>query len=95
MTDEFDATRRTREPFDDPVTGDQTVPDQDSARQPEADLAAPEMATAGVTSGLPGEVFAKPDPDQPAEGRRDQAETYRDPGEAGREADADAATRAR
>ena len=93
MTDQFDPTRRGREPFDDPVTGDQTLPGDEGGREPGAETRASQAAAAGMTSGLPGEVFAKPDPDQPVEGRRDQPETDRATEEQrGREADADEAT---
>jgi hypothetical protein len=64
MTDELDPTKR-RDPFDDPVTGDQSLPEQPPGRVPGADVAASQVANAGTTTGLPGELFAKPDPDQP------------------------------
>ena len=94
MTDQFDPTHRGREPFDDPVTGDQTVPSgEQPSREAGADVAASQAANAGMTSGLPGELFAKPDADQPVEGRRDQPETDKAlESELGREADADEAT---
>jgi hypothetical protein len=94
MTDQFDPTQRGREPFDDPVTGDQTVPSgEDRSREAGGDAAASQAANAGMTSGLPGEIFAKPDADQPVEGRRDQPETDKAlESERGREADADEAT---
>ena len=78
MTSQADPKHQTRKPFDDPVTGDQSLPDQPPGRETGADVAAAQAANAGMTSGLPGEIFAKPDPDQPVEGRRDQAETQRD-----------------
>ena len=92
MTDQFNPTRR--EPFDDPVTGDQTVPTgQSRDREAGGDVAATQAANAGTVPGLPGEIFAKPDPDQPVEGRRDQPETDKALDAArGREADADEAT---
>jgi len=97
MTDQLDPTQRTREPFDDPTTGDQRLPSEPSGgREAGAAAGASQAANAGMTSGLPGELFAKPDPDQPVEGRRDQPETNRETAgeqsERGREADADEAT---
>ena len=96
MTDELDPTKRTRDPFDDPATGDQTVPGDVGGREAGADVAATQAANAGTTSGIPGELFAKPDPDQPVEGRRDQPETNketdREQSERGRAADAESAT---
>ncbi len=94
MTDQPDPTKRTREPFDDPVTGDQSVPSGNNPdREAGGDVAATQAANAGMTSGLPGEIFSKPDADQPVEGRRDQPETDKAlESERGREADADEAT---
>ena len=67
------------------MTGDQSLPDQPPARQPGADLAASQAAGGGGSpTGLPGEMFAKPDPDQP--------ETPPEQSAPGREADADSAT---
>ena len=82
MTDDIDATRRTREPFDDPVTGDQTLPERPPGRVPGADAAVAPVAGSGALAGLPGEMLAKPDPSETPPGQS----------EAGREADADAAT---
>ncbi len=77
MAKQVDPRQQTREPFDDPFTGDQELPEQPPGRVPGADGAAPQAANAGQTTGLPGEIFAQPDPDQPVEGRRDQAEATR------------------
>ena len=95
MTDQFDPTQKTRAPFADPVTGDQSVPGDEGGREQGADVGAAQGALAGQTTGLPGELFAKPDPDQPVEGRRDQPEDPADqasPSQLGREADADSQT---
>ena len=53
MTDDLDPGKR-RDPFDDPVTGDQTLPDQPPARQPGADLAASQAAERRLAHGPPG-----------------------------------------
>ena len=53
MTDQFDPTKG-RAPFDDPVTGDQSLPDESQPRQPGADVAASQAANAGTAPGLPG-----------------------------------------
>jgi hypothetical protein len=93
MTDQFDPTRRGRDPFDDTTTGDQDVDGDTAGREEGADVGASQAANAGMLSGLPGELFGKPDPDQPAEGGREQAEDPADVSEEqesalGREADA-------
>ena len=64
MTDKMDPTKQTREPFADPVTGDQSLPDQPPGRQPGADLTAAGRGRSGggSTTGLPGELFAEARP---------------------------------
>jgi hypothetical protein len=92
MTDDFDPTQRTREPFDDATTGDQGLPGDSGTRERDADAGVTPGTDTGMTSGLPGDLFGKPDPDQPAEGGREEAEDASRQSELGREADADSQT---
>ena len=76
MTDELDPTTRTRDPFADPVTGDQTVPEDVGGRSAGGSDTT-QVSNAGAQA-FPTDTFTRPDPDQPVEGRRDQPESNKE-----------------